>query len=145
MSWGTCYRGSNNVHAGFPALMSEGLFATDWNTACTRNNLLKRRAGVSNNYNYRQYLIKNADSLIKDNQVAACDDCCACWQNFGPRPVDRFPHYIFKSCTDKTTPYGYQHSDLKNMYLTRCALESRLAAPIMTQASMLATGQQNWN
>ena len=42
MSWGTCYKASNNIHPGFPALMSEGNYVTDWNAACKMNDALKK-------------------------------------------------------------------------------------------------------
>ena len=138
MSWGTCYKGSNNIHAGFPALMSDGQWATNYEPACAINNEIQNQAGITNNYNYRQYLIKNADSVITKNQVEACDNCCACWENFEERNIVKNPtKYIFKSCTDKTQPYGYENSDLKNMYISKKALQARLVAPIMTQAQML--------
>ena len=34
MSWGTCYSGSNNIHMGFPALMSDGRLYANWDAAC---------------------------------------------------------------------------------------------------------------
>ena len=86
MSWGTCYKASNNIHPGFPSLMSEGNYVTEWNAACLMNNNLKDKAGIKDNYQYRQYLIRNADSLIADNQINACAQCCGCLQNFSPRP-----------------------------------------------------------
>jgi len=137
MSWGTCYKGSNNIHAGFPALMSDGKWATNYEPACAINNEIQRESGITNNYNYRQYLIKNADSIITKNQIGACNNCCACWENFEERNIVKNPKYIFKSCTDKTQPYGYENSDLKNMYISKKALQARLVAPIMTQAQML--------
>ena len=54
MSWGTCYKASNNIHPGFPAMMSEGNLYTDWNSACRLNNNLKSNAGIKSNYSYRQ-------------------------------------------------------------------------------------------
>ena len=42
MSWGTCYSGSNNIHAGFPALMSDGRWAANWEPGCAINNQLKK-------------------------------------------------------------------------------------------------------
>ena len=138
MSCGTCYKGSNNIHAGFPALMSDGQWASNWEPACAINNEIQKEAGITNNYQYRQYLIANADNIIGKNQTGACDNCCACWENFKDRNAVKSPEkYIFKSCTDKTTPYGYETSDLKNMYLSSRTLQSRLAAPIMTQDQML--------
>jgi len=136
MSWGTCYKGSNNVHPGFPALMSDGQWATNWEPACAINNELKKQVGISNNYQYRQYLIKHADSIIEKNQKTSCDNCCACWENFEDRNKTN-NKYIFKSCSDQAKPFGYQSSDLKNLYVSSKALESRLVAPIMTQAQML--------
>jgi hypothetical protein len=136
MSWGTCYKGSNNVHPGFPAMMSDGQWATNWEPACAINNALKKQVGISNNYQYRQYLITHADSIIEKNQMSACDNCCACWENFNDRNKTT-SKYIFKSCSDQAKPFGYQGSDLKNLYVSSKALESRLVAPIMTQAQML--------
>ena len=72
MSWGTCYSGSNNIHAGFPALMSDGRWAANWEPGCAINNQLKKQVGIKNNYEYRQYLIKNADQVITKNQMEAC-------------------------------------------------------------------------
>ena len=141
MSWGTCYKGSNNIHAGFPALMSDGVVFTDWNTACKNNNVLKQKVGITNNYNYRQFLTKHADQIIKQNQRAACEQCCGCMENFGAQPVST-GKYIFKSCSDKKIPFGYQTSDLKSLYLSDKALQSRLCAPLLTQDQMLTF--PNW-
>ena len=143
MSWGTCYKASNNIHPGFPALMSEGNYVTDWNSACRINDELKKYAGIQNNYQYRQYLMKNADRLIQKDQVGACAACCGCLQNFQPRPTSQ--KFLFKSCADNRTPYGYETSDLKNMYLTSQALQARLVAPILTQSQMLQQNYLNWN
>ena len=138
MSWGTCYKGSNNIHSGFPALMSDGQWATNWEPACTVNNQIKKYAGITNNFEYRQYLINNADSIVNKNQTEACDDCGVCWDSFKNSNQTKCPtKYIYKSCADKTQPFGYENSDLKNMYLSSKSLQSRLAAPIMTQAQML--------
>jgi hypothetical protein len=141
MSWGTCYKASNNIHQGFPALMSEGNYVTDWNSACKINDELKKRAGIRTNYQYRQYLINNADNLIQKDQVDACAACCGCLQNFHSRPNSQ--KYLFKSCSDHKTPFGYETSDLKNMYLSSQVLQERLVAPILTQSQMLQ--RPNWN
>ena len=143
MSWGTCYKASNNIHPGFPALMSEGNYVTNWNAACKMNDALKKHAGITNNYEYRQYLIKNADRLIHKDQVDACASCCGCLQNFHSRPNSQ--KYLFKSCTDSKIPFGYETSDLKNMYLSAQALQSRLVAPILTQDQLLQQHHLNWN
>ena len=136
MSWKNCYGGQNNIHSNFPALMSDGKFATNWNTACATNNRLKREANIVNNYDYRQYLQRNADNLILQNQVAACNNCGICWNDFN-NLHDSHPKYLFKSCNDPNKPPGYEHSDLKSMYLSRQALASRAQPSTLTQDQML--------
>ena len=143
MSWGTCYNASNNIHAGFPALMSEGNLYTDYDSACKMNNILKKKIGIQSNYNYRQWLINNATSVMKSNSVASCAQCCGCTESF--EPVSNSNKYLFTSCSDKTQPFGYETSDLKNLYLTRADLQSRLNAPIMTQEQMLQMSKPNYN
>ena len=143
MSWGTCYKASNNIHPGFPAMMSEGNLYTDWNSACRLNNNLKSNAGIKSNYSYRQWLINNATRVIGANHTAACGSCCACEEHFKPQPNSN--KYIFTSCVDSKQPYGYETSDLKNLYLSKSSLQSRLCAPIMSQSQMLQMGVPNYN
>jgi hypothetical protein len=45
--------------------------------------------------------------------------------------------YLFKSFTDTNTPFGYEKSDLKNLYLSRKQLESKMTAPFVTQEELL--------
>ncbi len=143
MSWGTCYKASNNIHAGFPAMMSEGNLYTDYDSACKMNNALKGKLGIQSNYQYRQWLINNGKSVMQSNTVASCAQCCGCMVSFNPVPNSG--KYLFKSCADKTQPFGYETSDLKNLYLSRADLQSRLCAPIMTQDEMLKMGRPNYN
>ena len=133
----SCYNSSNSVYTGFPALMSSGHFPES--TASKRE--LKKNNGVKDNYGYRQFLINNADNLILYNQEKACDRCCGCLQNFKPRPDSQ--KYLFTSCNDSNKPFGYETSDLKNLYLSKKALQSRISAPIMTQSEMLSFRKHN--
>ena len=133
----SCYNSSNNVYTGFPALMSSGHFPES--TVSKRE--LKKNNGVKDNYGYRQFLINNADNLIIYNQEKACDRCCGCLQNFKPRPDSQ--KYLFTSCNDSNKPFGYETSDLKNIYLSKKALQSRISAPIMTQSEMLSFRKHN--
>ena len=136
MSWGTCYAGSNNIHFDYPPLMSDGRNFANWNPACDINDKLMDESGIQTNYQYRQYLIQHADAVIKANQVAACDQCCVC-QYGSNQPKNPEGKYLYKSCADSTQPFGYETSDLKNMYTSRQALQSRLVAPLMSQQGLL--------
>ena len=142
MSWGTCYAGSNNIHFNYPPLMSDGRNFASWQPACDINNTLINNSGIQTNYQYRQYLIKNANSVMKINQVAACDQCGFC-QYGNSKPQLQNGKYLYKSCSDSSQPYGYETSDLKNMYLGRQALQSRLVAPLMSQQGYLTKPRSN--
>jgi hypothetical protein len=143
MSWGTCYNASNNIHNDFPALMSSGNLYTNYNSACKTNNQIKEKTGMKSNYQYRQWLINNAESVMKSNSIAACGECCGCMENFTPRPDSQ--KYLYKGCGDNTKPFGYESSDLKNLYLSREQLQGRLAAPIITQNDFIKMGLPNYN
>ena len=137
MSWGTCYSGSNNIHFDYPPLMSDGRQYTNWNSACNTNNAVIHSNNIQTNYQYRQYLINNAKQVMSSNQKTACDECgfCQYSQAYTPQPLGK---YLYKSCSDMSKPYGYENSDLKNMYVSRQALQSRLTGPLMSQQGMFS-------
>ena len=136
MSWGTCYSGSNNIHPNYPALMSDGKMFTLYNPACDLNKKLKQKNGMKNNYEYRQFLIKNGVSLMNKNNVASCDECSECVLQ-GTSNDKSYGKYLFTSISDNSKPYGYQNSNLKNLYLERQALNSQFVSPIVTQDELL--------
>ena len=142
MSWGTCYGASNNIHFDFPPLMSDGRNFSTWLPACKINDDIQKNSNITTNYDYRRYLTKNADRIIKQNQIAACNQCCACWEKYKQVPFTPTSKYLYKSCTDGGQPYGYENSNLKNLYLSRFALESRQIAPILTQDQYLLAEQK---
>jgi hypothetical protein len=133
MSWGTCYKGSNNIHFDYPALMSDGRLYTNWDPACEKNKNLIKQNGIQTNYQYRQFLINNGNHLMKSNNIAACDQCGVCQYGYPLQQDTNNGKYLYKSVQDTHQPYGYENSDLKNMYVSREQLQSRLSAPIMSQ------------
>jgi hypothetical protein len=142
MSWGTCYSGSNNIHFDYPPLMSDGRNYTDWNPSCEINKQFIKNHNIQTNYQYRQFLINNAKKIKESNMVSACDNCGVC--NYGyPFNADYNGKYLFKSCFDKHRPYGYECSDLKNAYLSRQELQSRMIAPLMSQQGYLSLPNPN--
>ena len=98
MSWATCYSGSNNIHFGFPPIMTDGRNYSDWQPNAVVNNQIIKEAGIKSNWQYRKYLTENADSVIKLNQVEACNQCCTCPAVYGNhRQIPNTP-FLYKSC-----------------------------------------------
>ena len=135
MSWATCYSGSNNIHFNLPPLMSDGREYSKYDPACKANNTLRNDLGIKNNYQYRQWLINNANIIAKKNRSASCNQCSECVKY--ATQVPKTQKYLFKGCADNSKPYGYEDSDLKNIYLSSQSLNSRLHAPILTQEQLL--------
>lgn len=144
MSWGTCYSGSNNIHLDFPPLMSDGRLYRDWTPNCKTNDKIIEQNNITNNFEYRRFLQQNGTRIMKQNQMDACDRCCSCANNI-KHPYNHHNKYLYKSCTDKTVPFGYENSDLKNMYLSRQELQMRTVAPVLTQSEYLVQGYKNYN
>jgi hypothetical protein len=141
MSWGTCYAGSNNIHADFPPIMNDGRNYTNWQPGAVINERIREQANLKTNWNYRQYLSKNADAIIKYNQMSACGECCANTVQYGTgATVSNNTPYLYKSCLDETKKYGYENSDLKNLYLSDVTLQSRMITPVISQSDLLFNG-----
>jgi len=144
MSWGTCYTGSNNIHFDFPPIMNDGRNFAKWQPGAAINQEIRQENGIKSNWQYRKYLTENADSVIKSNQLEACDECCYCPSLKAGESVPNSP-FLYKSCMDRSQPYGYEDSDLKNMYLTSSQLQARMVAPSITQDQILQQRLPNPN
>lgn len=145
MSWGTCYSGTNNIHFDFPPIMNDGRNYASWQPGAVINNEIRKEQGIKSNWQYRKYLIENADTIIKNNQLSACDQCCACPARYGNGQTTSNTPFLYKSCVDNSQPYGYENSDLKKEYLSKYQLQARMVTPVMSQAQLMQNGFPNPN
>lgn len=139
MSWGTCYAGSNNIHSNFPPIMHDGRNYADWQPGAVINERIRKEANITSNWQYRQYLCNNADTIIEFNKLSAAGDCNAGNTHYGSgaQPISNNSPYLYKSVLDKTIKYGYENSDLKNLYLSDYELQSRMVTPVFSQDQLL--------
>ena len=130
MSWMTCYSGSNNIHFNFPPIMADGRNFAQWQPEAVVNNRIQKTEGITNNWNYRQYLQQNGVQIMNYNTAESCYELgLDPHVQTGKTPSDNVP-YMFKSSFDTSKPgYGYCNSDLKNPYLSREQLNSRMVSP----------------
>jgi hypothetical protein len=130
MSWGVCYSGSNNIHFNFPPIMNDGRNFAQWQPDAVVNNRIQKQEGITNNWSYRQYLQQNGLQIMNYNTTEACYELgLDPHVQTGKTPSDNVP-YTFRSTFDTSQPgFGYCNSDLKNPYLSREQLNSRLVAP----------------
>ena len=100
MSWATCYNGSNNIHFDFPAIMADGRTFATWQPGAKVNKQIREENNIKSNWEYRKYLTNNADSIIKSNQLAACDNCCYCPAEYNSQSTSNSP-FLYKSSGSK--------------------------------------------
>ena len=130
MAWATCYSGSNNIHFNSPPIMNDSRIYSSWQADAAVNNRIQQKEGITNNWNYRQYLQQNGLQIMNYNTKEACYELgLDPHVQTGKTPSDNVP-YTFRSTFDTSRPgFGYCNSDLKNPYLSREQLNSRLIAP----------------
>jgi hypothetical protein len=136
---------TNNKYPQFPPLMSDGRSITStWQPEAIINDDLIQSNNIRSNWQYRKYLTNNAKDIMQYNFLESSNDV-----GYYKRPID-LPNmqsnlvsnmngkpYGFTSTLDQNKPFGYQTSDLKELYLSREQLDSRKISPVITQAELL--------
>jgi len=122
--------------------MDDGRNYANWQPGAVISERIRQANHITSNYDYRKFMIRNADNIIKTNQLNAVEECCGTSGRFDTGQVSTNSPYIFKSVADTSQQgtYGYENSDLKNPYLSKAELQARLVIPVITQASMLQQG-----
>lgn len=130
MSWQTCYSGSNNINFNFPPIMNDGRNYATWQPDAVVNERIQKQQGIQSNWTYRQYLQNNGLKIMSYNNSEACYDLGLDPHfNTDKTPSSNVP-YSFQSTFDTGKPgFGYCNSDLKNPYLSREQLNTRLISP----------------
>lgn len=139
-----CKSGSNNVYYDFPPIMNDGRNFSSWLPGEKLNDDIRKQNNIVSNNDYRKYLTNNADSVIKYNQLQACDECCSSINLINTNSNTNSP-FLYTSCYQNNNPKQYETSDLKEEYLSRTMLQSRLVTPVFTQEQLLLNGIPNYN
>jgi hypothetical protein len=130
MSWATCYSGSNNIHFNFPPIMADGRLYSSYQPEAVINNTIRQQEHIKTNWGYRQYLTNNAVEIMQTNNTEYCKDVgLPSHYTTLSNPSSNVP-YMFNGVYDNNKPgFGYSNSDLKNPYLSREQLQSRMISP----------------
>lgn len=92
---------NNNKSSWCPYRMSDGRNFTDFRTQCTLDNQRKTKNNFKSSYEERQYMIKNASNIIKDNASIAEErnKCSGCYPTNVPGTM--LPEQNMVKCNDK--------------------------------------------
>lgn len=108
---------TNNIYDGFPPLMNDGRSITAaFQPQSVVNDQILQDSGIQTNWQYRKYLSENGKKIMERNFRDACND------------VGYVERYVGESVPTATSRGNLQNkdSDLKEMYLSREQLNSRL-------------------
>ncbi len=94
------------------------------------NQSIQNNANLVSNWKYRQYMQKNANDIMKFNTMQSIQDSGNNpYAISNSLPSEKTP-YMYNSIYDNQPPkYGYKNTDLKQSYLTKEQMKSRMIAP----------------
>jgi hypothetical protein len=130
--------------------MDDGRNYATWQPGAVVNEMIRQKNNITSNSDYRQYLTHNADEVMQANLIGACDSCgfnlnLISNENNNNNGGNYPKPFLFSSPWDQSQPFGYESSDLKNLYLSRHELQSRMMAPSLNQEQYLTGGYPNPN
>lgn len=120
---------TNNRYKQFPPLMSDGRsLVSSAQKADTLNDRLLVENNITSNWKYRQYMIKNANTIMEINYKESLNDT-----GYISMPMkntnNKSTPYFFNSLNDNTKPY--ERTDLKELYLSREQMNAKKVIPIL--------------
>ena len=71
-----CYKTSNNKFFNSPPRMSDGRHFTDYRSNCRVDQAIQYNNNIMSSYQYKRFIMKNADRMRKLNRVYACQKNC---------------------------------------------------------------------
>lgn len=128
---------THNLYKDFPPFMNDGrVLVASWQQESVTNNNLLQATGMKSNWEYRKHLTENAKTMIEKNQAETLNDIgYIARYSTAPEQSNTVPYY-YKSYLDNSQPFGYQSSDLKQLYLSAEQLNARKMAPVITETHL---------
>lgn len=92
----------NNFYPNSPALMSDGRAFSNWQPTAVLNEQIRTREKIQSNWAYRQYLQKNATSIIEFDMSTAYQQtgCPTAYSaSSSPEPSDLMDAFQYKTAS----------------------------------------------
>ena len=93
------------------------------------NNKILVDTGIKTNWQYRQYIQKNANNIMKYNTMQSINDSGNNpYTVLNTKPVQNTP-YLYNSIHTTQNSIPYRNSDLKQNYMTKEQMRARMISP----------------
>ena len=130
---------TNNLYKDYPPIMHDGrVIIASWQPEAVVNNNLLKLAGVTSNWQYRRFLTENATKIMKQNEAETMNDMGYVARYAKSPEIPYSTPYTYKSYLDNTVVFGYENSDLKQLYFSKEELNSRKVSPVITQSQLIS-------
>ena len=125
--------GSNNIHSNQPALMSDGRQNCSWLSEAIIDQKFQSMSGSASNWEYRKYLTSNATNMMSNNMK---NEMINNVNNISPTiGTTVATPYNYNGIDDNTQVRNNFGSDLKQIYLSRQQLQSKMYSPNMYEGN----------
>ena len=94
------------------------------------NQEIQSNSGINSNWDYREYMQKNANQIMKYNTMQSIyTSGNNPYTVLNTNPTNNTPH-LYNSVHDNKNPlYGFRNSDLKQDYTKKEQIKSRMISP----------------
>ena len=121
---------NNNYYTMEPTQQFQGTDYSLWQPDSSTNRKIQVDTGINSNWKYRQYMQKNANEIMKFNTMQSINTSGNNpYTVLNTKTVGNTP-YLYNSIHDISRPeYGFRNSDLKQDYISKQQIKSRMVAP----------------
>ncbi len=113
---------------------------SSWQPGNSENSKLLRDNDINTNWNYRLYMVRNADKIIQINQTNACKDIGIKCTNANKIDSTNTHPFLYKSFSDDSTPRGYENSDAKSKYILDISQQKQMITPLISEKKISIGG-----
>ena len=118
----TMWATQNNQNVNMPGIVSDGRLFTNYKSDALEGETLKRENVLKSNEEYRRYLVQHTESIMKMNydHMAKANQT-----EYHHGQYDYGPPRLYTTIQESIKPYGYEDTNVKQMYLTRQQLDDK--------------------
>jgi hypothetical protein len=124
---------TNNYYTIEPQQYFQGSDYNLWQPQAVNNQKIQMDSGITSNWKYRQYMQKNANEIMKYNTMQTINDSGNNPYAILNTTATNTSPYLYASVHDNNNPkYGFRNSDLKQDYMKKEQMKSRMVAPYIS-------------
>jgi len=120
--WATEYTPNNVKDSKVQGVTCDGRIFTDYTTESTVNETIKKQNNIKTNEEYRRFLVNHTSTIIQTNYESMIKQNDT---NYGSNQISYGPPKLYSSVQDDSTPFGYEDSVPKQMYISREQLNDK--------------------